>query len=47
MNFCLVAGENDLEERYRRSILDIAILQDHIGEVFIEAQLLHTQAEAG
>lgn len=30
--YCLVAGYNDLEEKYRRSILDIAILQDHIGE---------------
>lgn len=30
--FCLVAGENDLEAKYKRSILDVAILQDHIGE---------------
>lgn len=29
---CFVSGENDLEAKYRRSILDIAILQDHIGE---------------
>lgn len=32
MYYCLVAGENDLEGKYKRSILDIAILQDHIGE---------------
>lgn len=30
--YCLVAGENVLEEKYRRSMLDVAILQDHIGE---------------
>uniref|UniRef100_A0A667XZ44 Dynein regulatory complex protein 12 n=1 Tax=Myripristis murdjan TaxID=586833 RepID=A0A667XZ44_9TELE len=27
--FC--TGENDLEAKYRRSILDIAVLQDHLG----------------
>lgn len=29
----VVAGENDLEAKYRRSVLDVAILQDHIGEL--------------
>lgn len=28
---CFVSGENDLEAKYRRSTLDIAVLQDHIG----------------
>uniref|UniRef100_A0A4W6CTX8 Dynein regulatory complex protein 12 n=1 Tax=Lates calcarifer TaxID=8187 RepID=A0A4W6CTX8_LATCA len=28
---CLTKSYNDLEEKYRRSILDIAILQDHIA----------------
>lgn len=28
--FC--TGENDLEAKYQRSILDIAVLQDHLGE---------------
>lgn len=27
-----VAGENDLEAKCRRNILDIAVLQDHVGE---------------
>lgn len=30
--YCLVAGETELEAKYRRSVLDVAILQDHIGE---------------
>lgn len=30
--FCVVTGQNDVEEKHRHSILDIAILQDHIGE---------------
>lgn len=30
--YCLVAGENELEAKYRRSVLDIAVLQDRIGE---------------
>uniref|UniRef100_A0A8D3AZ10 Dynein regulatory complex protein 12 n=1 Tax=Scophthalmus maximus TaxID=52904 RepID=A0A8D3AZ10_SCOMX len=30
--YCLVvAGDNDLEAKYRRSVLDIAVLQDHIA----------------
>lgn len=28
----IVSGEDELENKYRRSVLDIAILQDHIGE---------------
>lgn len=27
-----VSGDDELENKYRRSVLDIAILQDHIGE---------------
>lgn len=30
--YCFVADESDLEAKYRRSTLDVAILQDHIGE---------------
>lgn len=30
--YCLAAGENELEAKYRRSVLDIAVLQDRIGE---------------
>lgn len=30
--FSIVSGEDELENKYRRSVLDVAILQDHLGE---------------
>lgn len=29
----LVSGDDELETKYRRSVLDVAILQDHLGEL--------------